>query len=377
MNIQSIRAARSSIGILMFATLTCGIVACEKSTIGGVENDDRIEKYVAGYKELSEPQKREVREIFWKDPVYIDKEGKSWMPYAHIFKKGEFKLDQLRDGRNAIPMMYIDPDHRDSDQRYAEAFKKLDMKVEPSIMPSIVGLTREQHKDNPFGSILGSGFCVGNQLVVSAAHVLYGNNYSNAKSRQLQMQYVILPRISEIKGVSKGAYARFEPFEIDPNTIHVVPNHDLVVFGVRPVKTQEGSQVFLDDTRCPPMEYESDSNNDKLDDRVTLVGFPQRNWTNVLVVRNALRLRGNHPTAARDGVNCAVKMLATSFQGMSGGPIVSERTKRVIGVFTWQRYSYENENYPATDDNAACGESIFPLVNVINAQIARNNMSPR
>ena len=369
MDIQTARSATPFISITLLLVLICGVTACEQTHISEGEKESNAEKYVAGYKYLDEAQRRKVDEIFQRNPAYLDKKEESWIPYAWVLKMNKSKLERLK----PVPMMHIDPKLPGSDQRYVAELNKLGITGRYLPKPSIVGLTKDGYKDNPRGNIFGSGFCVGKQLVVSAAHVLYGDNYKNSK--ELQMQYVALPRIPELEGLPKDAYGKFDIFEIDPSSIHVVPNHDLVVFGVFPTKTKDGSVLFLDEKRCPPMEYESNSNNVKFDDRLTLIGIPQRNWSHAFVVSNVLRLHGDHPAATRDGVNCAVKMLTHSFQGMSGGPILSERTKRVIGVFTWQRHREEEGEFPATDDNSACGETIFPLVGTINARLARSEVS--
>lgn len=222
------------------------------------------------------------------------------------------------------------------------------------IARSVVALT-DTHPV-PVGHLNGSGFCMSGGRIISAAHVLFGSDWSNG-ARMLKNAYVAVAVPSDVPGDRSPVYRMFE---IDPRSIGPVSKRDLVEFRVRPSKDANGQLRTIQQVCGDGLEQDSDFSL-KPYERISVLGFGERSPL-PMIAKDGIAMPSPSKVAIEEKRNCPIPYLAHGLEGMSGGPLIRSTSRKVLGVVVWQpNRDSQLDAEPANEDSSRCAESLGNL----------------
>jgi len=224
-----------------------------------------------------------------------------------------------------------------------------------AIARSVVALTNTY--PNPVGQLKGSGFCMRDGRIISAAHVLFGSAGWRDGGTKLENAYVAVAVPSNVPGDRTVMY---QMFEIDPKSIRQPGKRDLAEFRVRAAKDKNGQLRTIQQVCGDGLEQDPDLSI-KRHERISVLGFGERSPVPV-ISKNGITMPAPSKVAIEEKRDCPIAYLAHGLEGMSGGPLIRSTSRKVLGVVVWQPYhDSQLEAAPASEDSSRCAESLANL----------------
>jgi S1-C subfamily serine protease len=179
---------------------------------------------------------------------------------------------------------------------------------------AVLGVLYQKESDSAhFANVIGSAFLINaDGYFVTAAHVL-----------QPYQQISVLTVVMKQRDTDVASGVHFDVVDSDPQ-------HDLALCKASPFMVREPDRANPKQTMFPISTLDVSSETVQTGQFVAIVGFPLHSWDATVQFGNIAATRTVNPNVLSMGG--LIQISAPGNAGDSGGPVISLRTGKVIGV---------------------------------------------